>query len=100
MKELSKEELLAVIDTDIKAGEKIISSQKDIKVIKAVERRIQAYRQIRQLIESQPEVDEEFVERWRRKLQEIANSMISLEFDHIAELLQEAGVRIRSKNEK
>ena len=68
----------------------------------------QIYRQVRQLIENQPEVDVIFIDKW------VASIFLSLEHYiqendineannqleiHLRELLQEAGVRIK-ENEK
>lgn len=96
MKELSKEELLKVIDADIRVGEKIIFSQEDNRVVKAVERRIQAYKQIRQLIESQPEVDEEFIKHLAGELFYTDWSLSGYE-DRIREMFKEAGLKIKEK---
>src|SRR4030067_1291711 len=49
------------------------------------------YLAIRALIENGPEVDEEFVERWRRKLQQQYGSLAGFEYADIEEMLREAG---------
>lgn len=63
----------------------------------------QAYKQIKSLIENQPEVDEEFIEKWADEIEQQGWKRFGapIKFmdyhDLITHLLQEAGVKIIKK---
>ena len=101
MKELSKEELLKLLLDNWRQ----VYDKKE-KTLKLHDE--QAYEQIRQLIENQPEVDIIFIDKW------VASIFLSLEHYiqendineannqleiHLRELLQEAGVKIKELKE-
>jgi len=61
----------------------------------------QAYKQIRQLIESQPEVDEEFIEKWEEYIYDVDDYSeldITTRKDIIKKILRDAGVQIKEEN--
>ena len=89
MKELSKDELLGYLE-----GWYCMSVPQYEEIDK------QAYKQIRQLIENQPEVDEKFIEKWANRFERIQWNSGEFYVPLIQQLLREAGVKITLQSNK
>jgi len=89
MKELSKEELIKwhkrIWKTRISFGDRVFFEEE------------QAYKQIHQLIESQPEVTRKFVEKWFDKINYGIPVGSTIPITCLIDFLKEAGVKIKEE---